>query len=112
MSISVTCMLKLNNERKNFCFKASYYSSRLYELNFVCLFFLPNKKSVVGTSLSYLYHKKVFNIVRHEGLWNVLRSFDVEEDLVGTIKALYKGYRSAVLSSIQVGGTIVTVSQG
>ena len=51
----------------------------------------------------------------HEGLWHVLRSFNVQEGLVGTIEALYNSSSSAVLLNNQLGEffrTTVGVRQG
>lgn len=67
-----------------------------------------------------LYHnftdfKKAFDRVRHEGLWNVMCSLNVQEGLVRTIKVLCDGSRSSVLSSNAEGYLIpatVGVRQG
>jgi hypothetical protein len=67
-----------------------------------------------------LYHnfidfKKAFDRVWHDGLWHVLRSFNIEEGLVQVVEALYKHASSAVLMNNQIGGffpTTVGVRQG
>ena len=67
-----------------------------------------------------LYHnfidfKKAFDRVWHEGLWMVLRSFNIEEGLVLMIKALYDNATSAVLLNNRIGDsfrTTVGVRQG
>ena len=51
----------------------------------------------------------------HEGLWQVLRKFGIEEGLVATIQALYSSSTSAVLLNNEVGdyfNTTVGVRQG
>lgn len=67
-----------------------------------------------------LYHnfidfKKAFDRVWHEGLWQVLRRFGIEEGLVSTIQALYSSASSAVLLNCEIGEyfrTTVGVRQG
>ena len=67
-----------------------------------------------------LYHnfidfKKAFDRVWHEGLWHVLRGFNIEEGLVQTIQALYGNATSAVLFNNKIGEafrTTVGVRQG
>ena len=51
----------------------------------------------------------------HDGLWQVLRNFNIEEGLILCIEALYKNASSAVLLGSQVGEyfkTTVGVRQG
>lgn len=55
-----------------------------------------------------LYHnfidfKKAFDRVWHDGLWQVMRSFNIEEGLILMIEALYKNACSAVLLNNQLG---------
>ena len=52
--------------------------------------------------------RKVFYRVWHAGLWQVLRSFNIEEDLVQAIQVLYEKSRSAVLLNSQLGGLFKT----
>lgn len=67
-----------------------------------------------------LYHnfvgfRRAFDGICHKGLWNVLRSYSVDEGLILNIKALYDGSRSSVLLNSQVGEsfpTTVGVCQG
>ena len=67
-----------------------------------------------------LYHnfidfKKAFDRVWHNGLWHVLRGFNIQKDLIDSIKALYDHASSAVLLNQQVGEafrTTVGVRQG
>ena len=67
-----------------------------------------------------LYHnfigfKKAFDRVWHDGLWHVLRSFNIDEGLVKIMEALYSQASSAVLLNCQVGNffrTSVGVRQG
>uniref|UniRef100_A0A3B1JXQ2 ribonuclease H n=1 Tax=Astyanax mexicanus TaxID=7994 RepID=A0A3B1JXQ2_ASTMX len=67
-----------------------------------------------------LYHnfidfKKAFDRVWHEGLWQVLRDFSIEEGVVQMIQTLYHNASSAVLLNSQVGEffrTTVGVRQG
>ncbi|KAI8502174.1 hypothetical protein Bbelb_197620 [Branchiostoma belcheri] len=64
---------------------------------------------------NFIDFKKAFDRVWHEGLWWVLREFNIDESLVQTIEALYKNATSAVLLGNQVGGffrTTVGVRQG
>ena len=64
---------------------------------------------------NFIDFKKAFDRVWHEGLWQVLRTFGIEEGLVQTIQALYKTSSSAVLLNNQVGDyfkTTVGVRQG
>lgn len=55
-----------------------------------------------------LYHnfidfKKAFDRVWHDGLWQVMRSFNIEEGLIQMVAALYKNASSAVLLNNQLG---------
>ena len=67
-----------------------------------------------------LYHnfidfKKAFDRVWHQGLWLVLRNFNIEEGLVLMIKTLYDNASSAVLLNNKIGEffrTTVGVRQG
>ena len=67
-----------------------------------------------------LYHnfidfKKAFDRVWHDGLWQVMRSFNLEEGLIQLIAALYKNACSAVLINNQLGEffrTTIGVRQG
>ena len=64
---------------------------------------------------NFIDFKKAFDRVWHEGLWHVLRSFNIEEGIVGTIEALYNSSSSAVLLNNQLGEffrTTVGVRQG
>ena len=59
--------------------------------------------------------EKPFGRVWHEGLWQVLRIFNIEEGLVRAIKTLYEIANSAVLLNSQLGEffeTTVGVRQG
>ena len=46
--------------------------------------------------------KKAFDRVWHAGLWQVLRSFNIEKGLVQAIQALYENSSSAVLLNRQL----------
>lgn len=67
-----------------------------------------------------LYHnfidfRKAFDRVWHDGLWQVMRGFNIEEGLVQIIEALYKNSSSAVLLNNELGEffqTTVGVRQG
>ena len=67
-----------------------------------------------------LYHnfidfKKAFDRVWHDGLWHVLKKFNIEAGLIDMIKALYDNANSAVLLNNQLGDffrTTVGVRQG
>ena len=64
---------------------------------------------------NFIDFKKAFDRVWHDGLWQVLRNFNIEEGLVQCIEALYKNASSAVLLGSQVGdyfNTTVGVRQG
>ena len=50
-----------------------------------------------------IYFKKAFDRVWHAGLWQVLRSFNVGEELVQAIQALYENSSSAVLLNRHLG---------
>ena len=59
--------------------------------------------------------KKMFDIVWHAGLWQVLRSFNIDEELVQAIQALYKNSSSVVFLKSQLRAyfkTTVGVRQG
>ena len=51
----------------------------------------------------FIDFKKAFDRVRHDGLWSVLKGFNVEEGLVQVIQALYIHATSAVLINNQIG---------
>ena len=62
-----------------------------------------------------IYFKKAFDRVWHAGLWQVLRSFNVGEELVQAIQALHENSSSAVLLNSQLWEffkTTVCVHQG
>ena len=64
---------------------------------------------------NFIDFKKAFDRVWHDGLWQVLRNFNIEEGLILCIEALYKNASSAVLLGSQVGDyfkTTVGVRQG
>ena len=52
---------------------------------------------------SFIDFKKAFYRVWHAGLWQVLTSFNTEEELVQAIQALYENSSSAVLLNSQLG---------
>ena len=59
--------------------------------------------------------KKAFDRIRHAGLWQVLRSFNIVEGLIQAIQPLYEDFSSAVLLNSQLGEffkTTVGVCQG
>ena len=64
---------------------------------------------------NFIDFKKAFDRVWHDGLWSVLRGFNIEEGLVQVIQALYTHATSAVLLNNQIGDffqTTVGVRQG
>ena len=64
---------------------------------------------------NFIDFKKAFDKVWHDGLWSVLRGFNIEEGLVQVIQALYTHATSAVLLNNQIGDffhTTVGVRQG
>lgn len=64
---------------------------------------------------NFIDFKKAFDRVWHDGLWQVLRKFGIEEGLIQTIQALYNNTSSAVLLNNQIGDyfkTTVGVRQG
>ena len=64
---------------------------------------------------NFIDFKKAFDRVWHEGLWKVLRDFNVDEGLVQLLHALYDNSSSAVLINNEVGEffrTTVGVRQG
>lgn len=63
----------------------------------------------------FIDFKKAFDRVWHDGLWQVLRDFSIEEGLVQVIQALYEDSNSAVLLNNKLGHffpTTVGVRQG
>ena len=64
---------------------------------------------------NFIDFKKAFDRVWHDGLWHVLRGFNIEEGLVQTMQALYAHSSSAVLLNNKIGEffqTTVGVRQG
>ena len=64
---------------------------------------------------NFIDFKKAFDRVWHEGLWQVMRSFNIEEGLVKVIEELYNQASSAVLFKGCVGDffkTTIGVRQG
>ena len=64
---------------------------------------------------NFIDFRKAFDRVWHDGLWWVLRSFNVEEGLVRIMEALYENAESAVLLNNEIGEffrTTVGVRQG
>lgn len=64
---------------------------------------------------NFIDFKKAFDRVWHDGLWDIMREYNFEEDLVQTIEALYKSASSAVLINNEAGEffeTTVGVRQG
>ncbi len=87
----------------------------------------PSKFSTAGYSLrniskhqrdlchNFIDFEKAFDRVWHDGLWHVLREFNIEEGLVQVIHSLYSHSSSAVLLNNQLGEffqTTVGVRQG
>ena len=64
---------------------------------------------------NFIDFKKAFDRVWHDGLWQVLREFNIEQGLIATTKALYDNADSAVLLNNEIGEmfrTSVGVRQG
>ena len=64
---------------------------------------------------NFIDFKKAFDRVWHDGLWNVMSEFGIDNDLVKIIKSLYESAKSAVLLNNQIGtkfDTTVGVRQG
>ncbi|GFS17812.1 retrovirus-related Pol polyprotein from type-1 retrotransposable element R2 [Elysia marginata] len=64
---------------------------------------------------NFIDFKKAFDRVRHDGLWHVLRGFNIDEGLVKTIESLYMNSNSAVFLNNTIGNsfkTTVGVRQG
>ena len=64
---------------------------------------------------NFIDFKKAFDRVWHEGLWHVLRGYNIDSTIVGVIEELYKHSNSAVLLNNQIGSffqTTVGVRQG
>ena len=57
---------------------------------------------------SFVDFKKAFDRVWHAGMWQVLRSFNIEEGLVRAIQALHENSSNAVLLNSQLGEICVT----
>ena len=52
---------------------------------------------------NFIDFKKAFDRAWHEGLWDTLRRFGIEEDLIQVIESLYKNASSAVLLGEELG---------
>ena len=52
---------------------------------------------------NFIYFKKAFNWVWHDGLWHVLRGFSIEKGLIQVIQTIYDLATSAVLLNNQLG---------
>ena len=52
---------------------------------------------------NFIDFKKAFNWVWHDGLWHVLRGFNIEKGLIQVIQTLYDHATSAVLLNNQLG---------
>ena len=64
---------------------------------------------------NFIDFRKAFDRVWHQGLWQVLRNFGIEEGLIQAIQALYNTSSSAVLLNNQIGEyfrTTVGIRQG
>ncbi|GFR75435.1 endonuclease-reverse transcriptase, partial [Elysia marginata] len=64
---------------------------------------------------NFIDFKKAFDKVWHDGLWHVLRGFNIDEGLVKTIESLYMNSNSAVFLNNTIGNsfkTTVGVRQG
>ena len=57
---------------------------------------------------NFIDFKKAFDRVWHACLWQVLRSFNLDEGLVLAIQALYENSSSAVLLDSQIGESLKT----
>ena len=74
---------------------------------------IPNKRVIIEKHIQHqcnLFHnfvdfKKEFDRVWHAGLWQVLRSFNIEEELLQAIQELYENSSSVtvVLMNSQLG---------
>jgi hypothetical protein len=58
---------------------------------------LSRKKKVKGL-MACIDFKSAFDSIRHEFIWQLLEKMGVGENLIGHIKTLYKGAKSAVLN--------------
>ena len=64
---------------------------------------------------NFIDYKKAFDRVWHNGLWNIMRNFNIDEQLISIIENLYKKVSSAVIVNDTRGDffqTSVGVRQG
>ena len=64
---------------------------------------------------NFIDFKKAFDRVWHKGLWNILRNYNIDENLILIIESLYNKANSAVLINNEIGDffkTTVGVRQG
>ena len=64
---------------------------------------------------NFIDFKKAFNQVWHDGLWHVLRGFNIEKGLIQVIQTLYDHVTSTVLLNNQLGEflqTTIGIRQG
>lgn len=81
---------------------------------FNCLIekYLQHQKDVFHNFVDF---KKVFDHIWHDGLWQILREFNVDNRITQVIQALHKDATNAVLLGKQMGGffqTTVIMRQG
>ncbi|KAL8562906.1 hypothetical protein ACOMHN_004598 [Nucella lapillus] len=48
---------------------------------------------------NFIYFKKAFDRVWHDGLWQVMRNYNIDSNIIDVIKALCDDSKSAVLQS-------------
>ncbi|KAL8569366.1 hypothetical protein ACOMHN_014050 [Nucella lapillus] len=52
---------------------------------------------------NFIDFKKAFDRVWHDGLWQVMRNYNIDSNIIDVIKALYDDSKSAVLQNNQIG---------
>ena len=73
---------------------------------------LQHQKMLIHNFIDF---KKAFDRVWHDGLWQVMKEFNIDKNIIDVIKALYNKAHSAVLLNNQIGEkfrTTIGVRQG
>lgn len=101
----------LSEERAGFCPKRSTVE-QIFNIRLLIEKHLQHQQVLYHNFIDF---KKAFDLVWHEGLWQVMRNFNLDTNVIEVIKALYDNSSSAVLLNNQCGEffkTTVGVCQG
>ncbi|KAL8568203.1 hypothetical protein ACOMHN_027726 [Nucella lapillus] len=102
----------LAEEQSGFRPKRSTVEQTLFNIRILIGKYLQHQRDLFHDFIDF---KKAFDRVWHDGLWQVMRNYNIDSNIIDVIKALYDDSKSAVHLNNQIGDffrTTVGVRQG